>query len=420
MAGALRSGLRWLPVIAVVGAMAALGAAAPAAHASTPTTDWPQLQGNAAHTGTDTGETSVTAANVGQLSVAWTAPLPGVSNWQTPVVGGAVYVASADYSNAPFRFYVSAFDAANGTQLWQAPLPGQVLGTPSVQDGLVLVAVREGTVRRPRGLVLALNSTTGATEWTRRVGRPSTDTTVTTTPRRAYVALGTGQVEAIGMAHGFKIWISPVLPGSASCTEMSAPSVAGQLIVVGDGGASVSAVHEKAGTLAWSDTLAPGACGSSTANWLPAIRGRTVYAGLANSVAALNLDTGTVVWNNQSVTGVIFPLSVTSTAVITGPDGGLALTALSRSDGSVLWQQALSRQVAGTATFGALTWGMSQESSGLNVQAVAFDSVTGNQDYASAPFSYIAPGGLTPVVTAGRVYVNLGDRLVCLALAGTT
>ena len=398
-----------LGLAATVAAMVASAAVVPVAAQVrvVATTGWPQFQGSPRHPGDDPAEKSVTRANVGQLRVAWTAALPSTSiNSEVVVTGGAAYAGSGDG--------VTALNAATGASLWQATLPGAVLGTPSVQDGLVLVAISEGTARRHKGFVVALNATTGATVWMRSVGNlgvPSlaSSTTVTTTGDRAYVTLASGQVEALGIKHGFKVWMSAVLPGCA----VSQPSVAHGLVVVGGGGTDVSALHASDGTVAWHDALGPG-CGESSANWLPAISQGTVYAGLLSGAAALNLASGAVVWQNTSVTGLFFPLSVTGNAVIVGPDGGDSLAALRRSDGSVLWQSALAGQVAGTATFGDLSWGIHQP--GGNDQAVAFSRFTGHRVFASTPFSNTDTQGFPPTVVAGRVYVNLGDRVVCLAL----
>src|SRR5215471_15269889 len=83
------------------------------------TTGWPQLQGNAAHTGLEPAETSVTSSNVGQLAVAWTAPLSSgsglIASQYLTVVGGAVYATSATA--------VIALNTVTGAQLWQATLP---------------------------------------------------------------------------------------------------------------------------------------------------------------------------------------------------------------------------------------------------------------------------------------------------------
>jgi outer membrane protein assembly factor BamB len=105
--------------------------------------------------------------------------------------------------------------------------------------------------------------------WMRSVGSLGTpglgsSTTVTTTAGRAYVTLGSGQVEAMGIKHGFKIWVSAALPG---CSPSQA-SVAGGLVVVGSGGTDVLALHASDGTVAWHDVLGTG-CGLSAENWVP-------------------------------------------------------------------------------------------------------------------------------------------------------
>src|SRR5215472_17253379 len=94
---------------------AAAAARAPAVSAS----GWAQFQGGAAHTGAEPGENSITAANVSQLSVAWTAPIPAAQTIDTSevlVIGGSAYVSSVNE--------VIARDAATGATLWQATLPG--------------------------------------------------------------------------------------------------------------------------------------------------------------------------------------------------------------------------------------------------------------------------------------------------------
>jgi outer membrane protein assembly factor BamB len=406
---------RVIALITTTACAAALTATAATASAQAVTTraaGWPQFQGNVGHTGAELGEKSVTRANASQLSLAWTVPLPSTSsNSEVVVTGGVAYVGSGAM--------VTAVDAATGTQVWQATLPGALLGTPSVQGGLVVVAFSEVTGRhhRVKGFVAALDSATGATAWIRQVGSLGTpslgsSTTVTTTADRAYVTLSSGQVEALGLSHGGKIWLSAALPGCS----LSQPSVSGALVVVGGGGGYVSALNASDGTVAWTDTLG-GGCGSSAANWLPAISGGTVYAGLADGVTALSLTSGAVQWENQSISDVFFPLSVTSNAVIAGSNSGTQLVALSRSDGSVLWQRAVGGQIVGTATFGGLTWGLHQRSGGAE-HAVAFGAF-GYRVFSSQAFSNSDTQGMPPVVAAGRVYVNLGDELACLALPGS-
>jgi outer membrane protein assembly factor BamB len=381
---------------------------------------WPQFQGNAGHTGAEMGETSVTRANVGQLSVAWTKRLPGMSlNSEVVVSGGAAYAGAGSA--------VSAFSASSGTRLWQASLPGGLLGTPSAQGGLVLVAISEGSFPHLKGFVVALNGATGATAWMRSVGSLDTpslgsSTTITTTADRAYVTLASGQVEAMGLEHGSKIWVSAAV-GSCPASQ-SQPSVAGGLVVVGTGGSGVVALHTSDGTVAWDDTLGTG-CGFSAANWLPAISQGTVYAGLLTGVAALSLASGAVVWQNQSPIfsqGVFRPLALTGTTVIAPSQGGSQLAALNRSDGTLRWQTAEpnSKQVASAAIFGGLVWALAQPGGGgggARAKAVAFGTLTGHRLFTSAAF-HDDTQGFPPTVSAGHVYLNTSSEVVALALPG--
>jgi hypothetical protein len=86
---------------------------------------------------------------------------------------------------------------------------------------------------------------------------------------------------------------------------------------------------------------------------------------------------------------------------------------LSRSSGSIVWR-APSDQVLVTATFGALFWGTA--ANGID----AFGRRDGRL-LASFPASQtgIDQEVLPPVVAAGRVYVNLGQEILCLALPGS-
>jgi outer membrane protein assembly factor BamB len=407
--------LRYAAAAAAIVAVTAAGPAS-AQRSAAATAGWPQFQGNASHTGFEPGEQSITKTNVGQLTVAWTAALPGVSdNSEVAVSGGVAFAGAGDT--------LTAFDAANGTPVWQASLPGVVLGTPSVQGGLVLVGIDRAVKRTTNGFVVALNASTGATVWKKPVGKlPGGDitssTSVTTTPNYAYVTLSSGRVDELGIRHGYLFWQSAVLPGCV----VSQPSVAGGLVVVGGGGGYLSALHASDGTLAWQDTLESGGCGQSAANWLPAISQGTVYAGLLNAVAAVSLSSGAVKWQNDSVTSVFFPLSVTAATVIASPvtvGANENLVALSRSSGSVVWQTTVSGEIAGTATFGGLAWANFAPGSDGNYQAVAFGRFNGHQYFSSASYPDDTQG-LPPVVAAGHVYVNLGSQLVCLALPASS
>ncbi len=422
----------WLGSAAAAGAIVAvLGAASPASAqpaagtpaAGTPAAGWPQLQGGASHTGDEAGENSITAANAGQLRPAWHQTLP---EWwpgtEPAVTGGVVYVGSGDD--------VTAFDAASGTQLWQTALPGYVTGTPAIQDGMALIALgataTSGGFVSGKGYVVALDASTGAMVWQKIVGHPAPDdslaiaTSVTTTPGRAYFT-STGPhivVSALDIHTGRILWHAQVPPDCG----ISDPSVSGSMVVV-DGDYSVTALSAANGAQVWRDTFGGGgSCTDSVENWLPAISQGTVYAGThLDGVAAISLATGTVLWDDKSLDNVPSPLSVTSNAVITAPlnseGDGQGLVALNRSDGSVLWQNAMSPE-DGTAIFGSLVWGAVFTNSNFR-RAVAFGRLGGHT--AGSTPSYLIggyPPELPPVVSAGRVYVVSSNKLICFTLPG--
>jgi outer membrane protein assembly factor BamB len=328
------------------------------------------------------------------------------------VTDGAVYAASDNY--------VTAFSAATGAQLWQASFPGTVISTPAVQAGLVLLAYNQTISGQTRGVVAALNSATGSTVWSKRLSAPTGRASVATTPRRVYVVTATMHIVALGIFHGHRLWKSPALPG---CLTPSTPAVAGSFVVLGGGGGYVSAVNASNGTVAWQDNLG-GGCGGSADNWVPAISDGTVYAGLLNGVAALDLTSGGILWHNQSVGMVFFPLSVTGTTVIAGADDDTSLVALNRSNGSVRWQSAFQQPVvvAGDlATFGGLTWVTVEPAPDESTaQAVAFNRYTGHQVFSSAAYPDPTVDFPPPVVDAGHVYVNLATEVLCLSLPATT
>jgi outer membrane protein assembly factor BamB len=133
-----------------IGAAAALSlawvpAAAAAANAS-PTVmsasgDWPQWGYDAAHSGYNPDETTISPSNVARLKLAWKAKM-GVGSWSSPVIAdGVVYIGAQDG-----KLYAFAAGCASGgktcTPLWAAAVgdvahPTDQLTTPSVANGIV-------------------------------------------------------------------------------------------------------------------------------------------------------------------------------------------------------------------------------------------------------------------------------------------
>jgi outer membrane protein assembly factor BamB len=403
-----------VPLIAAAGILALMGLAAPAWALTVPalSSPWPQFSGNPALTGTESAETSITMGNVGQLTQAWTTELPADSYDSEPVLGGGLVFAGAGDT-------LTALDAGTGAVVWSKTLRGDVVGTPAVAGGLVLVAEQKVTGTRHTHVadyVAALRISTGQTAWLASVsgvGGPSlssSDSSLTVTSGRAYLIEGDGQVVALDVANGLQAWESAAVPG---CSP-SQPAVSGGYVVVGSGGTNVTALNAADGSVAWTQSFGSG-CGGSAENWAPAISQGKVYAGLLNGVASLALSTGDVVMRNTRVGSVFFPLSLADHDLIFDSSHGLRLEAARQGRGGIVWRASLTHFVAQVTTFGGLSWGLSRSSGNQLVQVVAIDTATGQVDYTSASYSD-ATQAFAPVVSAGHVYVNLGGEVLCLAL----
>jgi outer membrane protein assembly factor BamB len=399
------------PAAVAAGVIAVAVAGAPAQAQAAVAGGWPQLQGSANHSGDEPGENSVTAKNVHQLKLAWQLPWSaGMVQSEVAVSGAVAYAIGGNDAGDD----VVALNAA-GVPLWERAEPQSLLGTPSVQGNLVIVAYDTGNSSR----VVALNAATGAQQWQTTVGelQPASEaqgTTVTTAPGRAYLSLLDGRVDALSLTTGRLVWTSPVLPDGQQCGALSSPSVSGGLIIVGGNGENVTALQASDGQLVWSDAFPVlYYCEQGAESWTPAITGSTVYAGLQEGIAALSLSTGTVRWHVQSIGDVPGLLSVTGTEVIATIGTG-QLTAFSLASGSVLWQTSASLIEDSPATFGGLTWAVGGRANSSQIWITAVSAQTGRLEY-SAPITDVEQG-FPPVVWAGHVYVLTGYHIRAEAL----
>jgi outer membrane protein assembly factor BamB/uncharacterized membrane protein YoaK (UPF0700 family) len=117
------------------------------AQAATPATtvggDWTQFHNDLAHSGYNAAETTISAANVANLGVAWSATT-GDSIYSSPAVAnGVVYVGSHDG-----KLYAYAVGCASGggtcTPLWTATTGVGIFSSPAVANGVVYVGSEDG------------------------------------------------------------------------------------------------------------------------------------------------------------------------------------------------------------------------------------------------------------------------------------
>jgi outer membrane protein assembly factor BamB len=103
--------------------------------------DWPQFHNDPTHEGYNAAETTISAANVADLGVAWTADTGNAIRSSPAVANGVVYVGSWDG-----KLYAYAVGCASGggscTPLWTAApatTGASIYSSPAVADGVVYV-----------------------------------------------------------------------------------------------------------------------------------------------------------------------------------------------------------------------------------------------------------------------------------------
>ncbi len=105
--------------------------------------DWPMVGFDAAHTGYNDTETTISTGNVGGLHEVWTATTPDQIVSAPSIVGGVAYVGSRD--NKLYAFNANGTAGCSGkprkcAPLWSTPnLGGDVVSTPAVANGIVYV-----------------------------------------------------------------------------------------------------------------------------------------------------------------------------------------------------------------------------------------------------------------------------------------
>ena len=194
-------------IAATVLCFAALLGLLPAAWAAKKGPDWPMFGQNAANTGAQAGDTSISPANVAQLAAKWTYTTQGDVSARAAVVGGLVYF--PDWGG-----YLHAVKAADGQAAWSVDLASYGLSgsadgryhsrtTPAVVKGVAYVGTQEGA------WLLAINAATGALIWKTQLESPAVDpfALITSSPTvvggTVYVGVASGEEGIAGFVPGY-------------------------------------------------------------------------------------------------------------------------------------------------------------------------------------------------------------------------
>jgi outer membrane protein assembly factor BamB len=264
------------------------------ATAATGVSSWPQLGFNAAHTGFNPYETTLSRTTVPHVTQTWIHNTDVVRNDSpsVPVVAdGKVFEVDGDGN-------LVALDASTGLQLWKFPSPSSIPGyytAPVVANGLVYTFKRSAGFPT-RGSLYALNDATGAIVRTFPIFETSslvyangvlyTDPAPYNVPMAAYDA-----------ATGALLWTANIgiLDGDFGFTPPAVADGEVFLTTSDSTGSTLYALGAATGQVMWSRALGVGFTEGVSVS--PVVAGHTVIIAAHDShMWALDTATGAVIW----------------------------------------------------------------------------------------------------------------------------
>jgi polyvinyl alcohol dehydrogenase (cytochrome) len=265
------------PVAGASGSAGSAGGSAP----STAGGDWLMFGGDLANTRVNAQETTIGVQNVAMLKPLWT--FHGAATTSTPaVLEGVVYLSTWDGK-------VHALDAHTGTERWATTLPDLIDSSPAVSATQVFVSDDNGSMH-------ALERSTGKLQWSK-------------------------VVDPHAEAH---LWSSPIYIESAGLVVVGVASGEEQTQGPYSFRGSVVGLDAKSGNEKWRfyTTTGDSASGPGIGVWATAavdekrklaiIGTGNAYSGTAgkyaDSLLALNYETGQLAWSKQFTTDDVFTI----------------------------------------------------------------------------------------------------------------
>jgi parallel beta-helix repeat protein len=339
--------------------------------------DWPSLHADAAGTGWNPWEGTLTAASVAGLTERWHVDGPFAGS---PILSdGRLFVTLGNE--------LVAIRRSDGAVQWRAALPGdpQVLhGNLASAGGLILVT----TGHELRAYV----ADTGALAWSAEVGEANGPTILDQT---VYVGSYERGALALDLATGTVRWRT-TLPEPLGYTFVAAAS--GRVFVTSLEG-RLSALDASTGELLWDVTD----LGGIMVNAGAAVYGGVVYvAGRGPEVSAFKASTGQLLWRKLEGEEPHGVPTVDARAVYIADIDGY-VRAYDRTTGTQLWKAHVDGEIMGSlALAGGVVYALTERD-----QVVAFDASTGTPLWMDQPTldnDWVSSS--SPAVADGSLYVG--------------
>ncbi len=305
---------------------------------------------------------------------------------------------------------ISAFSASSGSRLWRVSLaPEKERGNEGYGGGIAASGGRL-FVTTGFGIVVALNESNGAVEWTRKIGVPLRSSPTAIDGKLFFVS-SESKLYCLSTVDGVELWTFRGLPEPATLLSNVSPAVEGDTVVVPYPSGEVIAYNISAGRPAWVDTLSRTRGGSSLAGLSdparPAIDRGVVYAvGHSGRMFATAQKTGERIWTKR-IHGTQTPWPAGDLVFVVDING--VLMALTRKEGKVRWLTELPQATRwnGPVLAGGRLWLASVNGIMISVDAKT-GSIMSKRDLGQ-------PVYIAPIVASGRMFV-LTDKARLLAL----
>ena len=352
--------------------------------------NWLQIGRDAAHTGANPVETSISAATASQLSLRWARSTSGWVRSSPAVVDNVVYAASED--GDVFAGDVFAVDARTGSDRWSRHFDVLIESSPTVSNGRVFIGM--GVDAEPASLV-ALDAKTGQTIWTASLTYAVNFSSPTVADGIVYIGS-----KDTGSSHGI-LWARDEATGAELWSKDFGTGILGSPAVAN----GIVYVDNAKGVFALDSRRAERWVYRSGDNGSPSVVDGTLYFG-SSGLIALNAATGQYKWRHDPIGGYIdlsSPAVANGTVYIGATDGNVY--AINADTGALRWTYEQTRSPIESSP--AVANGVVFIGS-YNGRLYALDASSGVRLWSSPalPDSLIES---SPAVSNGSVYVGSSD-----------
>ena len=358
--------------------------------------DWPMLQCN--------------AENSGEGDPSNTKP-PYVTKWNTATIGGtngSVTIKDGVAYATTMSGYVYAFNADTGAILWNTFTGGTYYDfAPAVINGRVFVD------NRALDTMYALDAVTGAVMWNQPLANCGTwGASAVGDNDNVYFGCG-DYLYALKQTDGSQVWrVSPAGTGSDTRFSEASPALYNGRLYVGSnwfGSSRLFCLDATSGAVVWTGPAETG--GLRSAVTLYANKAYYAISGSSPRLAAIDIDTGSLVWASTLHKGAADSSPVVADDVIYVPDWDGYVYAFNADTGAPIWEKHIindtniyppSMAIANGYLFFTQGYG-----GGRKLRVI--DASTGDVAWDTPWSSYGAPA-----VVNDKVYLTGSSNVACL------